>query len=308
METKVNYVAVGLFTLILGAALVAGILWLAAGGAFRNQYDSYLAYVNESVSGLNLNAPVKYRGVDIGKVSEIKLDPANPEEVRLTFQIERGTPIKADTEAVLKTQGLTGIAYVELSGGSREAPTLVATARGQLPVIRTKPSLSARLENVATRVLASLDKTSESLNSLLSDQNRAAFQSTLADLSTVARTIAARKDTIDAGIANAGKVFDDGAKAMVKVGPAIERIDRSAEAIRQMANNASTAATNAGKTADAVGADVRRLTAETLPEFERLLGEMNDLTASLRRMSETYEQNPGGLLFGRTPTPKGPGE
>jgi hypothetical protein len=53
---------------------------------------------------------------------------------------------------------------------------------------------------------------------------------------------------------------------------------------------------------------VRRLTAETLPEFERLLGEMNDLTASLRRMSETYEQNPGGLLFGRTPTPKGPGE
>jgi len=308
METKVNYVAVGLFTLILGAALVAGILWLAAGGAFRNQYDSYLAYVNESVSGLNLNAPVKYRGVDIGKVSEIKLDPANPEEVRLTFQIERGTPIKADTEAVLKTQGLTGIAYVELSGGSREAPTLVATARGQLPVIRTKPSLSARLENVATRVLASLDKTSESLNSLLSDQNRAAFQSTLADLSTVARTIAARKDTIDAGIANAGKVFDDGAKAMVKVGPAIERIDRSAEAIRQMADNASTAATNAGKTADAVGADVRRLTAETLPEFERLLGEMNDLTASLRRMSETYEQNPGGLLFGRTPTPKGPGE
>jgi len=251
---------------------------------------------------------VKYRGVDIGKVSEIKLDPANPEEVRLTFQIERGTPIKADTEAVLKTQGLTGIAYVELSGGSREAPTLVATARGQLPVIRTKPSLSARLENVATRVLASLDKTSESLNSLLSDQNRAALQSTLADLSTVARTIAARKDTIDAGIANAGKVFDDGAKAMVKVGPAIERIDRSAEAIRQMANNASTAATNAGKTADAVGADVRRLTAETLPEFERLLGEMNDLTASLRRMSETYEQNPGGLLFGRTPTPKGPGE
>ena len=308
METKVNYAAVGLFTILLGVALVAGLLWLAAGGNFSKQYDSYFAYLNESVAGLNLNAPVKYRGVDVGRVSEIRLDPVNPETVRLTFELDKGTPVKTDTEAVLKTQGLTGIAYVELSGGSRAASLMTRSTNGDFPVIPTKPSLSARLENVATRVMASLDKTSTNLNALLSDENQAALKSTLADISTITRTLAARKDTIDAGIANAGKVFEEGAKAMAKVGPAIERIDRSAEAIRLMADNASAASLAAGKTVDAVGTDVKRLTAETLPEVERLLREMDDLASSLRRLSDSYERNPGGLLFGRTPPAKGPGE
>jgi len=155
METKVNYVAVGVFVLILGAALVTGGLWLASGGAFQKQYDLYRAIEDESVAGLNLNAPVKYNGVDVGKVRDIQLDPANPDRVLLLFAIEHGTPIKEDTVAVLKTQGLTGIAYVELSGGGRDSPLLRPAAQGEYPVIRTKPSLAARLENVLTSVLRS---------------------------------------------------------------------------------------------------------------------------------------------------------
>ena len=109
METKVNYAFVGAFVLVLGAALVAGVLWLATGGMMQKKYAPYLAVENESVAGLNLNAPVKYNGVDVGKVEVIRLDPHNPERVILLFAIERGTPIKTDTVAILKTQGLTGI-------------------------------------------------------------------------------------------------------------------------------------------------------------------------------------------------------
>src|SRR3954468_11303662 len=203
MESKVNYTVVGAFVLVLSALLVAGILWFASGGGFQKSYDLYLALVDESVAGLSLSAPVKYRGVDVGKVKDIRLDPDNPELVRLIFAIERGTPMKEDTEAVLKTQGLTGIAYVELSGGSRESPPLRAKTPGGYPEIRTKPSLSARLENVLTTVLSKLDSTSESVNKILSEENLAAFKSTLADLSTVARTLASRKDAIDSGIASA---------------------------------------------------------------------------------------------------------
>ena len=118
IETKVNYALVGAFVLALGAALVAGALWLAAGGAWQKKYDTYLAVEDESVAGLNLDAPVKYNGVDVGKVQAIHLDRINPQRVNLLFSIERGTPIKEDTIAVLKTQGLTGIAYVELNGGT----------------------------------------------------------------------------------------------------------------------------------------------------------------------------------------------
>ena len=101
-------------------------LWLSSGGAYRKAYDTYQAYMSESVSGLSLDAPVRYRGVEVGRVRKIALAPENIEQVQLTLDIERGTPVKEDTVAVLRVQGLTGIAYVELSGGQ---PRLAA-ARG----------------------------------------------------------------------------------------------------------------------------------------------------------------------------------
>lgn len=303
-----NYAIVGGFVLVLGAVLIAGLLWLASGGAFQKKYDLYLAIEDESVAGLNLNAPVKYNGVDVGKVREIRLDPGNPERVILLFAIERGTPIKEDTVAVLKTQGLTGIAYVELSGGAREAPPLRAVAGSPYPVIRTKPSLSARLENVLTNVLAKLDSTSTSINAILSDENRAAFSAALADIATVTHTIAARKDTLDAGIADAARTFENASRITEQAGPVIARLGRSADAIEKMGNEVARTSASAGRTVDAAGADLKRFSEETLPELERLLGELSVLSTSLRRLSDQTERNPAGLLFGRRPVPEGPGE
>ena len=303
-----NYALVGAFVLVLSAVLIAGVLWLASGGTLQKKFDLYLAIEDESVAGLNLNAPVKYNGVDVGKVRRIQLDPDNPERVILLFAIEHGTPIKQNTVAVLKTQGLTGIAYVELNGGTRDAPLLRATAGNEYPVIRTKPSLSARLENVLTTVLAKLDSTSSSISALLSDENRAAFTSALADISTVARTVAARKDTLDAGMASAARTFENTSRAAAELRPALDRIGRSADAVEKMGREVALAGASAGKTVDAVGADVKRFTAETLPELERLLGEMGVLAASLRRLSEKIEGSPGGLLLGRRPVLPGPGE
>lgn len=308
METKVNYALVGAFVLALGAALIAGVLWLASGGGFQEKPTLYLALVDESVAGLNVNAPVKYRGVDVGKVRAIRLDPGNPEQVRLVFAIERGTPIKEDTVAVLKTQGLTGIAYVELDGGTLASPPLRASASGELPVIRTKASLSARLENVLTTVLAKLDATSETINKILSDDNLSSFKSTLADLSAVAGTLAAKQGAIDAALANAARTFDNSARASAQLGPVVAQVGRSAEAFERMSNEAATASANAGNTVDALGVDLKRFTGETLPELERLLGELNVLSGSLRRLSEKVEGSPGGLLWGRRPVPPGPGE
>jgi phospholipid/cholesterol/gamma-HCH transport system substrate-binding protein len=294
--------------LALGGLLIAGVLWLAAGGAWQKKYDLYLAIEDESVAGLNLNAPVKYNGVDVGKVRQIRLDASNPQRVNLLFAIERGTPIKVDTVAVLKTQGLTGIAYVELSGGAQGSPVLRAKDGERYPVIKTKPSLSARLENVLTTVLAKLDSTSTHIEAILSKENQLAFSSALADIATVARTLAARKDSIDAGIASAARTLDNAQRLSAQAGPVIERIGRSADAIEKMGKEVAQTSATAGKTVNSVGADVKRFGAETLPELERLLGELTVLSASLRRLSEQTERDPRGLLFGRKPVPDGPGE
>ncbi len=294
--------------LVLGAALIAGVLWLAAGGNWQKKYDLYLAVEDESVAGLNLNAPVKYNGVDVGKVQTISLDATHPQRVNLLFAIEHGTLIREDTVAMLKTQGLTGIAYVELSGGSAGAPALGTIAPNPYPVIRTKPSLGTRLENVLTSVLGKLDNTSNSINGLLSAENQAAFKSTLADMATVARTVAARRAQIDTGLLDAARTLDHTAQASAQLGPLLERISRSATAIEKMGNEVALTSVSAGKTVDAVGADVKRFSVETLPELERLLGELSALTTSLRRLSDQTERDPRGLIFGRQPVPAGPGE
>jgi phospholipid/cholesterol/gamma-HCH transport system substrate-binding protein len=305
METKVSYAVVGAFVVVLGSALVMGVLWLAT-GAFQEKFDLYLALVDESVSGLNLNAQVKYSGVEVGKVRAMDLEPNNPQRVRLTFAIAEGTPIKEDTVAVLRTQGLTGIVYVELTGGSPDSPLLRPSAPGQLPEIRTKASLSARLENLLTTLVAKLDSTTTNLNAMLSAKNQALFTRTLSDISTVAHTLAARKDTLDTGLRDAAQVTADLQDADLK--GVIERIGRSADAIREMGNEASRASAAASKTVATVGADLKRFTADALPEVEHLLREMSVLTASLRRLSEQTQRNPRGLLFGRRPLPPGPGE
>ena len=303
-----NYTLVGAFVLVLGTLLVVGVLWLASGGTSQKRVDLYLAIVEESVAGLNLNAPVKYNGVDVGKVRRIDLDPQDPNRVNLVFAIERGTPVKEDTVAVLKTQGLTGIAYVELSGGARESPTLRAVEGSLYPVIRTKPSLSARLENVLTTVLAKLDDTSTNINAMLSAENQAALKSALADIATVARTVAARKESINSAITHAGRTLENASTASARITPVLERIGRSADSIDKMGNEVARTSASAGKTVDTVGADVKRFSAETLPELERLLGELGALTLSLRRLSEQTERDPRGLIFGRKPVPEGPGE
>ncbi len=303
-----NTTLVGAFVLLLGTALVAGALWLASGGAFQKKYDLYLAIEDESVAGLNLNAAVKFNGVEVGKVRDIQLDSQNPERVRLLFAIERGTPIRENTVAVLKTQGLTGIAYVELGGSTGEAPPLRAKAPERYPVIRTKPSLSTRLENVLTTVLAKLDSTSSNIDAILSNENREAFSRTLANLAQVSQAIAARTDALDAGIASASRTFDRTARASAQLEPVLERIGRSADAVEKLGDAAALASTRAGRTVDAVGADVQRFSAQTLPELQRLLGELNVLSTSLRRVTEQVERNPSALLFGRAPVPPGPGE
>ncbi len=319
MEDKVNYTLVGAFVLVLGAALVAGVLWLAAGLSGQQATDAYQAFIEESVAGLDINAPVKYLGVDVGKVQQIAIDPQNPQQVRLSFLIARGTPIKQDSVAVLKTQGLTGIAYVELSGGSAASPPLRAGNDDVPPTIPFKPSLSARLENVLTNVLTNVDRVSNNLNAVFDADNRAALKTTLADTAALLRNLAAQQGTINAALADAARTAKSAARAGEQLAPTLERITASAQAVERLADSAGMAVTRAAetatqtaraatRTAEATTRGVQQLGSETLPELARTMAELNELSASLRRLSEQTAGSPNSLLLG-SPQPRlGPGE
>lgn len=308
MDSKVNYIIVGLFVLVLSSALIGGILWLGADSKYRKSYDVYLAYMHESVSGLNLNAPVKYRGVEVGRVRKISLDPANPEQVRLEFDIERGTPIKVDTVAVLRIQGLTGIAYVDLSGGSVNAVPLAAAGKEKFPVIKTGPSLLARLDIALNEVLSSLDRTSANINAVLDDDNRKNLKRSLADLATLTHVLAGRSGTIDSGIADTAQTMQNAARASAELPQLMARIGRSADAVEQLAAQLGGTSAIAGETLQAARSDVRRFTDESLPELERTLGEIRELSTTAHRVAKELEQRPSVLLYGKPPAQPGPGE
>jgi len=315
MESKVNLAAVGAFVIVLIVAMIAGTLWLSSGKYYRKAYETYETYMTESVSGLNLNAPVRYHGVDVGRVRAIVLSPANIEEVRLTLDVERGTPVKADTVATLRSQGLTGIAFVELSAGRKDSPALHARPGEVYPVIASAPSLIEHLETATPVLLANVARMTDSLNALLDEPNRRAVGATLADLSVLTQTLAARSATIDATLGHAAQTMAHAARASDELPLLVRRIDRAADALEHMAadvvetsHSVRTTFDGARQTLDGSRDDLAEFTGSTLPEVREMVAEMRGMTATMRRVGEEFERNPGMLLQRPRAARRGPGE
>ena len=320
MEPKVNYVIVGLFVALLGAATLAGVLWLGKTD-FRDAYDRYYAFMRESVAGLSVNSTVKYRGVDVGRVKEIALSPENPEEVRLVLDIDRGTPIKTDTIAVLETQGLTGLATLNLTGGSRDAPPLQATEGQEYPVIKTGPSLFFRLDEAISRLLSEkgltklledLDAVARSVADLMDEENRARFKQTMKNLSEAAQTVAAHRTQLERGLSGAAQTGESLAKMTASLNEQIPlllgRVNKSALALQRMTDELAQTSKVVGSVVNETKPEIQQFSRQTIPELSLLVGELRQLTATLQRVAREIEREPNALVFGRGAQPRGPGE
>lgn len=314
MKARTSYVLVGLFVLTLGVALIAGILWLTTGGPPKD-YDFYLVYMTESVSGLNVDAPVKYKGVNRGRVREVELDPTDSERVRLLLVVLDGTPINSETKATLEYQGLTGIASINLVGGSKDAPPLTTPPGEDYPVIPSKPSLLARLDETVSDLLANLIVTSERVNALLDDGNRASFAVTLQNLATLTKTLNERAQDLEQLVANLNAVSTSAQQATADLPALIAQFKSSGAALERMADQLASAGGEIGSMGKdlhgslvASSTQLQSFTRDTLPEANQLVVELRRSAESLRRATERLERDPRSLLFGSPKPPPGPGE
>mgnify|MGYP000499714518 CR=1 FL=1 len=305
METKVNYALVGAFVLVLSVAIIAGVLWIASSGETGKSYETYLAYFSESVSGLNVRAPVKFRGVSVGFVKEIELDIEDPNRVRLVLSIERGVPIRRDTVATLSSQGLTGIAFVDLEGGSAASPLFEGAEEGTDRVIETRPSLFRRLDTQTSALVSDLSQVAQQLNALIDEETRRALQRTIRDLDTVVHALAGRSDTM---ASDAARTLENSARASEALGEAMRDVARSAESVQQAAEQTQRAIEVVQTTAVGAASGVQQLRSETVPELQRVLAEARAATSSIRRLMREVEKSPNVLVIGREPPPPGPGE
>jgi phospholipid/cholesterol/gamma-HCH transport system substrate-binding protein len=189
METRAHYIMVGSFVIAMLGALVIFILWMSKLD-FDNKFKIYEIYFEGSVTGLRINEDVRYHGIPIGNVKQIKVDKKNINRVRVRVSIKEPALIRQDTMASIEAQGLTGYTYIQIQGGTETSPILLAKKGERYPVIHSQPSRIEMLFNNAPMILANISQLSEKLNLLLNPENRAHVQGILQNIHKVSDNLA----------------------------------------------------------------------------------------------------------------------
>ena len=337
METKANHLAVGAFVLVVLAGLFGFVVWLGKGEIDR-EVDRYYVFFRGSVSGLTTSSTVRFRGVPVGAVSDIRIDPDNSEQVRVMIEVTRGTPIKADAVASLELQGITGLVNVQLGGGTKDSPPLVPKPGEELAVIAAAPSTLQALVEDIPQVVARFTTMIERATFLLSDDNITAISEVLTNLSKLTTSLASSSVEFD-GLAK--DIAGDIAASAKKVRQTTAGIDSLVKALREriptLVDDASATLTAAEGALNSVGGSVDALTdearltlravrdsaealaitsvklnamvdenraalvdfsSEGLYELSQFLVEARALVDSLTRVSNRFESDPARFLFG----------
>jgi phospholipid/cholesterol/gamma-HCH transport system substrate-binding protein len=287
METKANYVAVGGFVVVCVVGLVVALLWLA-GAQYSQEYDYYQTIFKGSVSGLGKGTVTRYNGIEVGRVADLTFDPNDPQSVIVTLQVQPGLNIRENSTASIASQGLTGGSYVEIKGGTQNSPLLTAKAGQRYPIIQSKVSSLALLEQSAPEVVAKLNVAASRVNDLLKDENRRAIANSLLNLELLSTSIANRTPEIDRSLRNADQ-------AIARLEETSRRLDPSMDKLDGAIAEAGVTLKKYGKVADSADAFIN---GEGLAQLSQLIIDVRRLSGNLNQFSEQLNRQPTKLLFG----------
>ena len=303
MENRAHALAAGLFTLVLGAALAAVALWFAKDDL---RLVPYALVTASSVTGLKVEAPVRYRGVDVGKVDEIGIDAANGGHVRIRIGVREGTPITKSTYAQLGFQGVTGLAYV-LLGDDGKSKDALQSSPAEVAMIRMKPSLMDDGENLFASFIEITDK----VNHLLDDENQGRVRRTLAGLEAVTERAGAvtkklgpSLDAMPALIVEAKHLAADARSSIRKADQLIGSVNGFALKLDERVDTLTHAVAGVAE----VGVTARAVGDETMPRMNVLIDDLSKETHALGRVINTLGEHPQSFVFGAPPGSPGPGE
>jgi phospholipid/cholesterol/gamma-HCH transport system substrate-binding protein len=298
METKAHHVLIGAFTLVVVALLLLFALWLGK-TSLNRQYHYYDIVFTESVTGLSKGSPVQYNGIQIGEVSQLKLDPKDPRKVLARIQVAADTPIKVDTRAKLGLLGLTGVAFVQLTGGAPTSQPLMPTADNPVPQIESETSALSALLSSGNDVVTSLNGILDRLGKIVSEQNVDRINSTLKSIDQTTSTLASERDDLRELIkqaATASKELNQtlaGANKLVN-GPGRETLDRAAAAMTSLQQTTQTL--------NKLLADNQGSLQSGLRGVDQIGPALHELRSTLRdihQLTSKLQANPAGYLFGR---------
>ena len=290
METRAHYVAVGAFVLTMIVLAFAAVLWLGR-SELTTQYARYDIYFIGPVSGLRVGAAVEYSGVPVGKVSEIKLDPANVEQIRVTVELDNSVAIKTDAVASVETNILSGVSFIQIVGGTQDAPLLLPQAGQRYAVIRSHRSRFASVAARAPQLLEKASDTLDYLNDLLDEKNRRAVGEILENLRVLSAGLGGTNKDIAELAVNANT-------AVLTASNLLANVDRSYSGPDGLGNRLATAIADFDHVAKDVRPGVRNFTQQTLSDVGALVGEARQLISGVSRLVTQIERDPSRVLLG----------
>ncbi len=329
MENKSHALAAGAFVLFVAALLVALALWLTRDTVSHKVFE---LSSRDAVTGLQPQANVRFRGVNVGKVESIGFDPAVRGNVLVRINTNTDAPISKSTFATLGFQGVTGLAFVQLddTGESKEA---LATSDDTPARIPLRPSLLSKLADQGTTILVQVEETSRRLNLLLAPENQKTLFAAIHDIGQSAGKFGQAATSLQQFSSNANRVLDfqfgpekmnlpklvDDMETTLKsmqatsqsVGASADEFKGTATELKQLARSVS----QPGGTLDKLGQGADALTtvgqsfgANTLPRLNRTSDEAARTARALGQAAAGLNDNPQALLYGNGALPPGPGE
>lgn len=307
MESKANYTLVGAFVLLFGISLVGFVLWLGKYGDKEDSSDYYKVYIRDSVAGLDQESPVKFRGVHVGSVRHIMINPENSEEIEVLLKIQQGTPIKEDSYVELGSQGLTGLSYIELKGGSKESP-LLRTSAENIGIITARESFFSSLKSSATDISGKLNETLSRINLILADENLKHLHSTLKNVDTFTLAMNERIKSFDTLVSETVALEQKGVATLTQIDQLVIELKSTAKSMDQAAKQTDRLIAEVNQGFAQGDYNLRAITQESVERLNDVLGDTKMLIQSARDAVENLKESPSDLLFKTKETQRGPGE
>ena len=303
METRSNYVMVGAVTAGLLIGVLLFIVWLA--GLSNKQTKCFDIYFAQGVGGLNKGSNVTFSGVPVGQIEQISLLPSRPEFVWVRIEVDEQTPVLQGTSAQIKGVGFTGVSEIQLDGAVKGAPPITQIGPQGCPVLPATSSGLGALLNSAPELIERIQRLTERLTELLSDKNQNSISDILENVERTTDVLAERAPDLADAIADARIAARQAGVTMQRIAALSDNTNRlvteqgrpAAEDLRK----AIASVQQAAATLDAAITDARpglqNFSKSTLPEANRLVRDLRELSQSLKSVSERVDQEGiGGAL------------